>query len=281
MKNILMMFALIGVLVLTGGMDISYADPSTPAAPKIDTSTPEAPKMNTLSNEEVPLLTGKVVETMDISGYTYIKLEQDGKSIWAALPITKVTVGQEVTIQPGFAMKNFESKTLDRTFETIVFSGGVVGGEKKITPPSSDVMPKDSTHGMVIPEPSSALMPKDDTHKMAISDKNTEVIKVEKAEGPDAYTVAELHAKRGELDTKSIVLKGQVIKVTQAIMGKNWVHIQDGSGIAMDGSNDITVTTQDVPEVGSVVTVKGTLSKDKDFTMGYFYAVIIEDASIK
>ena len=61
-------------------------------------------------------------------------------------------------------------------------------------------------------------------------------------------------------------------------MNRNWVHIQDGTG---EGTNDLTVTTQDVVNTGDTVLVKGVLAKDKDFTMGYQYAVIVEEASVK
>ena len=70
-------------------------------------------------------LSGKVVETMDSGGYTYVSLEDNGKKTWVAIPATAVKVGQLVTCQPGMEMKNFTSKTLNRTFESIIFSGGI------------------------------------------------------------------------------------------------------------------------------------------------------------
>jgi hypothetical protein len=249
MKNILMMGVLLGVFIIAGVVNISCAMPSAEKTPHSDTS----------SNQSVAYLTGKVAETMDSGGYTYINLEQDGKSTWVAVPITPVTVGQKVSVLPGFVMNDFKSKTLGRTFELIVFSGGLTGEGSKSA----------GMHGSASSAPAAA------------SPLTNEKIMVKKADGVNAYTVAELHAKRIELDKKSIVLKGQVVKVGMAIMGKNWIHIQDGSGSASDGTNDIIVTSKDAPEVGSVVTASGTLYKDKDFTMGYFYAVIIEDASIK
>jgi hypothetical protein len=72
-----------------------------------------------------PSLSGKVVETMNSGGYTYVSLENNGKKTWVAIPATAVKVGQEVTCQPGMEMKNFTSKTLNRTFESIIFSGGI------------------------------------------------------------------------------------------------------------------------------------------------------------
>lgn len=255
MKNILMTFALITGLVLTGSMNSSYAD-----APKAK-DTP----LEKSSKDAGTSLTGKVVETMDSGGYTYVNIEKDSKKTWVAIPKTEVKVGQEISFRPGGpVMYDFPSKTLGRTFKTIVFTSGIVGGAKKKAKASaSEVMPSDSTHSAAVP------------------DKKIEKINVEKADDPNAYTVAELYAKRSELDTKSIVLNGQVVKVGMAIMGKNWIHIQDGSGSASDGTDDIIVTTQDIPSVGAVVTAKGILYKDKDFGSGYKYSVIVEEASIK
>ena len=71
-------------------------------------------------------LSGNVVETMDSGGYTYVNLENNGRKMWVALPASKVKVGQNVTCQPGMEMKNFTSKTLNRTFDRIIFSGGVM-----------------------------------------------------------------------------------------------------------------------------------------------------------
>lgn len=70
-------------------------------------------------------LTGKVVETMDSGGYTYVRVENKGQKTWVAMPQTKVKVGQTVTLQPGMEMENFESKSLKRKFDRIIFSGGI------------------------------------------------------------------------------------------------------------------------------------------------------------
>ena len=69
---------------------------------------------------------GTVVQTMNSGGYTYILLDKDGNESWAAMPETEVKVGEEVTLAPGAPMNNFNSRTLNRTFETIYFTSGVV-----------------------------------------------------------------------------------------------------------------------------------------------------------
>ena len=109
----------------------------------------------------------------------------------------------------------------------------------------------------------------------------SEQIKVEKAKGANAYSVSETYEKAGKLDKKPVVVRGKVVKVSTGIMGKNWVHLRDGSGDSGKGTNNLVVTTQDVPKVGDVVTAKGILYKDKDFGAGYKYKVIVEEATVK
>lgn len=106
-------------------------------------------------------------------------------------------------------------------------------------------------------------------------------IKVAKAPGADAYTVAEIHAKATQLKDKPIKLSGKVVKYSPGIMGKNWIHLQDGSGSAASGSNDILATSTSATKVGDVLTIAGTVRTDKDFGAGYVYKVLIEDATFK
>jgi hypothetical protein len=96
------------------------------------------------------------------------------------------------------------------------------------------------------------------------------------------YKISDLYKNKDTLDKQQVTVKGKVVKVSSGIMKKNWVHIQDGSGSASVKNNDLTVTTtQDVPSVGKTVTVSGTLYKGKDFGSGYYYDVIVEQATFK
>jgi hypothetical protein len=200
---------------------------------------------------------GKVVETMNAGGYTYISVEKDGKRTWVAIPVSEVKVGQEVTYQPGAEMRNFTSKTLNKTFESIIFSGGLV------SQPGTAAANKQSDKPAVPPPVAN------------------EKISVEKASGPDAYTVGEIYEKAAKLNQKTAVVKGKVVKVSEGIMGKNWIHLKDGTGDAAMQTNKLVTTTQDLPAVGDIVTMKGTIYKDKDFGSGYKYGVIMENASIQ
>jgi len=243
MKKFFLVIASMSILLFIGSVNQTYAGSGQ--------SAHESPRMN----QGKPPLSGKVVETMDSGGYTYVNIENDGKKTWVAVPKTKVTVGQNISFLPGAVMHKFQSKTLDRTFESIVFSGGVVGsqGTRATGSVGQHTPPK------------------------IMTDKS---LKVEKAAGPNAYTVAEVHEKSASLEKKSIVVKGQVVKFSPNIMGKNWIHIQDGSGDPSKGTSDLLVTSSDSAKTGDIVTVKGTLYRDKDFGSGYKYSVIIEEASI-
>jgi hypothetical protein len=77
------------------------------------------------------------------------------------------------------------------------------------------------------------------------------------------------------------LLRGKVVKVNSAVMGKNWLHLRDGSGSAKDGTNDIIVTTMEQTTVGSIVVARGVVRTDLDLGSGYAYKVLIEDATLQ
>ena len=108
----------------------------------------------------------------------------------------------------------------------------------------------------------------------------TEKISVAKAEGTDGRTVAEVFAQRAALKGKAVAIRGKVVKFNAGIMGKNWIHLRDGSGTPEGKDNDITITTNDSVAKGDVVLVKGTVAVDRDFGAGYTYTVVVEEAKV-
>jgi len=99
-------------------------------------------------------------------------------------------------------------------------------------------------------------------------------------EAAPTKSVGDLYKERAELSGKQVTLRGKVAKVNNQIMDRNWVHLRDGTGTAADGTNDITVTTQDNATLGDEVTVVGTLVVDTDFGSGYKYPLLVEKATI-
>ncbi len=106
-------------------------------------------------------------------------------------------------------------------------------------------------------------------------------VKVPKASGPDARTVAEIITKRSELKDKTVLVRGKVVKYTSEVLGKNWIHLRDGSGSAADNTHDVLVTTKDQAKIGDVVVVKGVVHTDRDFGSGYSYKVLVEEATLQ
>jgi len=106
-------------------------------------------------------------------------------------------------------------------------------------------------------------------------------ISIAKAAGSNAHTVQEIFANSAKLDKKKVVVRGKVVKVSTGIMGKNWIHIQDGTGSQAKKDNNLVCTSKDLAAVNDVVTVSGVLAKDKDFGSGYKYSVIVEEAKIR
>jgi hypothetical protein len=197
---------------------------------------------------ENPHLAGTILETLDASNYTYVRFETPDGEAWAAVPQARLEVGGQVVIVNPQAMSNFESKTLGRSFDTIYF--GTLESQGASPPMARGAASADS-------------------------------IEVARAEGATGRTVAELYAEKAVLSGKTVALRGKVVKYTAGIMGRNWIHLQDGTGDASAGTHDITVTSSGTTAVGDIVLVQGIVAVDKDFGAGYRYAVIVEDASVE
>lgn len=218
---------------------------------------------------------GKVAETMDASGYTYVRLDDgSGKEIWAAVPKAELKVGEEISLQGGSVMENFNSKTLNKTFEKIIFATGISrGDEKEVAAPG----------GAAAGGNFDAAVKKEGAEASGGSAGNVVPfadLKVEKAAGKDGRAVGEIFEKSSSLDKQNVAVKGQVVKVSKNIMGKNWLHIQDGTGDPNKNTHDLVVTTMDMAEKGDIVTVEGPAVANKDFGSGYKYDIMVEDAKV-
>ena len=107
------------------------------------------------------------------------------------------------------------------------------------------------------------------------------------ATGPTPPEIAPLEGGQtvatvfGQTAGTEVALRGLVVKVNRGILGFDWVHLQDGTGSATGGTNDLIVTTAtgSAPAVGTVVLARGTVATDKDFGAGYKYAVLVEQGT--
>jgi uncharacterized membrane protein YcgQ (UPF0703/DUF1980 family) len=238
------------------------------------------PKVSAPAN--APTVTGTIVETMNASGYTYMLVETGTEKTWVAIPAAAVEKGSTVKYYEGMVMKNFTSKTLDRTFDSVVFSPGLADEKTGAAQQPASKTTKDSFSEAVKAEKmSTAPAP---AMNMSAGSAGAiaplEEISIEKATGTNGYTVEEVFTKAKELAGKKVKVHGKVVKFSSMIMGKNWIHLQDGTGNPMNNSHDLVVTSDETIAVDDIVTIEGTLAAEKDFGAGYKYAVIIEDAAI-
>jgi len=128
------------------------------------------------------------------------------------------------------------------------------------------------------PQAATPMMPPGEAHPAPKAAAEVDLTGITKAEG--GKTVAEVFAEKDALAGQPVTFRGKVVKTNPDIMGKNWLHVRDGSGA--EGTNDLTITTAagTMPIVGATVVVTGTVSLNKDFGMGYAYDVLIEDAQV-
>lgn len=192
-----------------------------------------------------------VKEVVQASAYTYLNVVENRETFWIAVSKRDIEPGTVLYYDDGLEMNNFESKDLNRTFETIYFVQNI----------SDNPSLPGKQQPMAQPQPQKPALEKLD-------------VNIEPAEG--GVTISTLYANRETYKNQIVRIRGQVTKVNQSIMGKNWIHIQDGSDDA--GNFDLTITTSQIAKVGDVVTFEGRISLNKDFGAGYKYEVIMEDA---
>lgn len=216
-------------------------------------------------------LKGEVLEVQNVPGYTYLRLKTQAGETWAAVMTAPIKPGATAVVVNPMVMQNFQSKVLNRQFDRIVF--GTLEGAT--APGATAAPPTGGTTALPSTLPNLQMRP------VAPAGTAAPVAKLAKASGPEGRSVAEIVQGRGQLKDKTVLVRGQVVKVNLGIMGKNWLHLQDGSGKASDGSNDVLVTTTEQAKLGDVVQARGTVRTDVTVGPGYAYAVMIEGATLR
>ncbi len=200
-------------------------------------------------------LSGKVLEVKHADSYTYLRLKTKDGEMWAATSRAAIAKGAEVQLDHVMVMTNFQSKALNRKFDQIVFGDlAGAGGSTR----SADMA---AAHAGVQGMPGAPAAAE---------------VKVAKATGANARTVAEVITGKTTLKDKPVLIRGKVVKYNPGILGRNWIHLADGTGTAAARTNDVLVTSSGETKVGAVVLVKGTVRTDQDFGAGYAYPVMIE-----
>jgi hypothetical protein len=101
------------------------------------------------------------------------------------------------------------------------------------------------------------------------------VARVEPSKAHNGRTVAAIFAHRVALNQKPVRLRATVVKLTDGILGKTYLHLQDGSGSPESRDHDLTATTTEAFELGETVEVEGLLALDQDVGLGYVYDALL------
>ena len=200
-----------------------------------------------------------MTDTINAGKYIYLQLDEQGEETWLATQRLPVSPGDTVEYLGGDMMQDFHSKGLDRTFESIRFVTRirVLDRDKAST---GQAMPADEYHQNVPREKTAVIAPKRGD--------------IARAEG--GKTIEELFAAGEKLTGETVVLRAVVMKVSNNIMGKNWITLQDGTGTAPD--DKLTVTTSETVPVGEEVIVEGIVRTNVNLGAGYHYKVLLDNA---
>ncbi len=204
--------------------------------------------------QDLPEGVHKVVlkQHINTTNYTYLLVKENGKEVWLAVPRMEAKDGQIYYYKGGMVMNQFKSNELNRVFDSVIFL-------EKVSDNPESLSKKD------IPATAHSAMVK----------KNQKIEqKIEPA--PGGITIAELYAHKDKYDGKTITVRGKVTKVNDRIMGKNWIHLQDGT--EYNGIYDLTATSGQDFKVGEIISLTGKITLDRDFGYGYKYDVLMEDA---
>lgn len=197
----------------------------------------------------------KVKEVIQGGAYTFLFVNENDQDYWMAVSKTDVKVKSIVYYKNALVMNDFKSEELDRVFDKILFVQNISD-----SPKTSDSTPLDSLH-----------------YKGENDNKLKENIKVDPA--PGGITIGELFKNRNNYANKKVLIRGQVVKINKNIMGRNWVHLKDGTSDA--GKSDLTLTTLIEVKMGDIITIEGVVALDKEYGAGYVYPLIVEGASLK
>lgn len=225
-------------------------------------TVPSAPPAT--SNEGAPaappVLAGRVLEAVDASGYTYVRLQRaDGEPAWAVGPHVDVAPGDDVTVPKATAVEGHRSTALQRDFSVVWFAA-----ELRVTrraPALDGVLRATAAPDLAADE----------------ARRDVHVSNIERA--PGGMTVEEIYEDSAKLAGKPVTLRAQVVRLDAGSKGVTWLRLRDGSG--MGARADVPVATKDTARVGDVVVVTGTVALEHDLGDGTSYPLAIVNAAVR
>ena len=242
-------------LLLTAVLVLPVQFASAEDAPAVPVTAPA-------TADEAAGFSGKVVETTNTAGYTYVQVDTGRKKVWAAAVQFDVKPGDAVTVAAGVPMTDYHSKSLNRDFDMVYFTGSITvngnssgpAGASPALPPGHPPLTGATTPNLPPGHPALPGQP---------ASPNLDLTGIKRADG--GKTIQEIFAAKSKLAGKPVAVRGKVVKYNSMILGKNWLHIQDGSGSADKNNNDLAVTTSTPAKLGDTVLVTGNRLDEQRF----------------
>jgi hypothetical protein len=192
-----------------------------------------------------------VLEVLQTERYVYLQVEENGETFWIATGKREVEKGGKYHYKGGLLKTNFESKEYNRTFDKIYLVSNIVAENHSHNHDSSTPQ-KIETHSV-----ESKPLPR-------------------KIDQTGSIKIASITSDPTKYEGKSVQISGECVKINPNIMGRNWIHLKDGS----NDDYDFVVTSNIMVPEGHVVTLTGTVALNKDFGAGYRYDIIVENGQL-
>ena len=188
-----------------------------------------------------------VVEHIRGKRYSYLQVNEKDRTYWLATMGGDFKIGETYGYNEGIEKTQYHSTELNKTFDQILLVSALYRKE------TGHVHDHTNSQPQVVETPQPLKIPS------------------------ASIQLRELITKSNQYKDKQVEVTGKVVKVNPDIMDKNWIHLQDGSM----NSFDFVATSDELPPVGHVITMTGTIRLNKDFGAGYTYDIILEGAKIK
>jgi hypothetical protein len=196
-----------------------------------------------------------VLEILPTTKYVYLKVKENDEPFWIATIKQNIEIGGAYYYKGGLLKTNFESKEHNKTFEKIYLVTSLV----------------QSNHGNE--NNSRSLNTKEKEQEISNTSKTNPVKNIP---NPGSIKISELVNNIKKYEGKTVQLSGKCVKINPNIMGRNWIHLKDGS----NDDFDLVITSDTFVKEGSAITIKAIVSLNKDFGAGYKYDIILENGIV-
>ena len=199
----------------------------------------------------------EVSEVIPGNKYVYVLVEENGRQFWISTGMKELNEGETYYYTESILKTQFESKEHNRVFDTLYLV--------------TELVP--ASHGQDMHGFNASAM---DEEQVQIIKKSIVKEQDSSAVFAGPVKIAELVDNPEKYAGKKVELTGVCTKINAGIMGRNWLHLKDGSR----DSYDLVVTSNDMPEKGSEITLRAIVRLNVDLGSGYSYPILLENGVI-